>query len=567
MPNTWGSLKEGVKEGWDKGIEKNRQKHQDPLQAEDIKRQTLLEAWLSPGYDETYKQLKYEPLPVIDVPLVRLVQLLPGKDWEPIEVFFDNSTLDVEYESLSYCWGDASIRSLIKCNDCRLDVTRNLKSALRDLRRPNTPRILWIDAICINQEDITEREQQIGIMSDIYRNAQRTVVWLGEAFVGNESAFKMLKRIHDLYDDMLRDGSFSGVVWQEGGGAQLGDPATNPTEKELTALYTLLRRPWFYRMWVVQEISLAKEVVITCGDQEMDWDEFHGGALATYFLGWGSTESQTTSFASLFELDSARTAVIQEKSEDLELVPLLNDFRRFFCSDPRDKIVALFGLTSTELDKMHLVADYHCEPEDFYINAAQSILKSSVTLDLLSSPRGSSKLPLPSWVPDWSDSSPKRHSFFTREGDPRDEFPPIPFNASGPSTSPVPIFGPANSLTLLGHRIAIISTLTPALPDTRFDSDILKRKAGAVSSYGKGLRDLFKWAYNIVEDVAAQRDTFVVWDNTVLGPKLEKANTPYVSTSETYEMAYVRILCGDNMPHGPEAALKSFRKVGVPPCR
>ena len=249
-------VKGAAVEGWDEGKARSRRKLQEPrkpLPPEEVKRQTLLEAWLSPCEpDKEDQKLKYESLPVVDVPIIRLVQLLPGRDWEPIEVVFDTATLEAEYEALSYFWGDPSARSPIKCNGSRLDVTRNLKSALRDLRRPDTPRILWIDAICIDQDDINEREQQVGIMSDIYRSAKRTVVWLGETFVGNEPAFMMVRRMYSLYEGNISDGSLFMTIKRDETRVKLGDPATNPTEDELTALYSLLKRPWFSRMWVSQ---------------------------------------------------------------------------------------------------------------------------------------------------------------------------------------------------------------------------------------------------------------------------------------------------------------------------
>ena len=304
--------------------------------------------------------------------------------------------------------------------------------------------------------------------------------------------------------------------------------------------------------------SIHHTVLLTC-----KLSRFHDGALATYYLNRGDPEGQTTIFTSLLKLQIARSAVKSQNSEDLELLPLLNDFRCFSSSDPRDKIIALFGLTSTDLNEMRLVADYHSKPEELFINVAKSMLITSVTLDLLSFPRGSSALPLPLWVPDWYDTSPEPYSFFRREGSSSIEFPITPFNASGPSTAPVPIFRPDNSVILLGHHIADISSLTATCPETRFDWELLKSKENSVTKYGKGLRDLCKYAYNILEDVALQRDTFTVWDNTVLGPKLEHSNDIYTATGETVEMAYVRTLCGDDMPEGPEAALKSFRKVAI----
>jgi hypothetical protein len=188
--------------------------------------------------------LRYTPLPESDTPLVRLVRLLPGKDLDPIKVLFDTSKLDVEYEALSYCWGDASLRTPIACNGYRLEVTQNLESALRDLRHFDTTRVLWIDAISINQDDLTEREQQVGVMGEIFRSARRTVVWLGQTFEGNKMAFKMLKRLNDMYLRKTADGSFDyKTILYRDEQPQDEDRALHPTEKEVVALLKLLKQP------------------------------------------------------------------------------------------------------------------------------------------------------------------------------------------------------------------------------------------------------------------------------------------------------------------------------------
>ena len=87
-----------------------------------------------------------------------------------------------QYEALSYCWGDPSKSGLhwIQCHDKRLELRENLHSALRYLRLPVQVRWLWIDAICINQEDLDERGEQVAIMAKIFNLASQTLIWLGE---------------------------------------------------------------------------------------------------------------------------------------------------------------------------------------------------------------------------------------------------------------------------------------------------------------------------------------------------------------------------------------------------
>lgn len=90
------------------------------------------------------------------------------------------------YEALSYVWGDPSENTVMYCSHLpsgghqTLTITKNLEKALRALRRRRQFRILWVDAVCINQQNTSEKERQIPLMADIYSNARRTLIWLGE---------------------------------------------------------------------------------------------------------------------------------------------------------------------------------------------------------------------------------------------------------------------------------------------------------------------------------------------------------------------------------------------------
>src|ERR1700761_9437031 len=85
-----------------------------------------------------------------------------------------------KYEALSYTWGQSSENRTIQLNGCTLRITDNLYNALRRLRRLTSTRTLWVDALCINQDDLHERSQQVAIMGEIYGKAARVLVWLGE---------------------------------------------------------------------------------------------------------------------------------------------------------------------------------------------------------------------------------------------------------------------------------------------------------------------------------------------------------------------------------------------------
>ncbi|KAH8702916.1 heterokaryon incompatibility protein-domain-containing protein, partial [Phaeosphaeriaceae sp. PMI808] len=124
----------------------------------------------------------YDPLPARQNPHIRLLTLLPAKsEANPIRCSitpFDLTTAPA-FENLSYCWGNVAQKKLIECNKRPFQVTNNLYSALQHLRYKDKERILWIDAICINQEDWNERSAQVVIMRNIYQRAERVLVWLG----------------------------------------------------------------------------------------------------------------------------------------------------------------------------------------------------------------------------------------------------------------------------------------------------------------------------------------------------------------------------------------------------
>jgi hypothetical protein len=199
-------------------------------------------------------QHKYRPLSRHEI---RLLHLHPGERQTSIHIRLTQARLEDRptYEALSYVWGSSTEKTPILCDEVGnvLDVTNNCEAALRTLRTKDTVRTLWVDAICINQDDVEERNQQIQLMPDIYSGADRVV-----AFLGNESEDSNLGMdfILDDSDSILQDNR----------------PAIGPLQR--TAIDGILERTYFQRAWIIQEILLAKEVQIVLGDKAVDWGEF-----------------------------------------------------------------------------------------------------------------------------------------------------------------------------------------------------------------------------------------------------------------------------------------------------
>jgi hypothetical protein len=175
---------------------------------------------------------------------IRLLRLLPSEDENAsIQCQLFNHSLQESgkrthpYDSLSYVWGKSDKTRPIFIDKHELPVTLNLYEALLRLRYRSIERIIWVDAVCINQENIKEKEQQIRFMAKIYGQANRVVVWLGEAA--------------DNSDQALEEIRVAG-----------GKMPTNSANKEMIqkAVLALLQRPWFRRIWVREQTITLVEI-------------------------------------------------------------------------------------------------------------------------------------------------------------------------------------------------------------------------------------------------------------------------------------------------------------------
>ena len=172
-----------------------------------------------------------------------------------------------DYEALSYMWGPKENSKTIELGGNTYNVRENLWSALYHLRLDDEDRILWIDAICINQDDVEERNYQVSQMGRIYSNASRVVVWLGASDPKCSLAISVLSKTGEDSDWA----SFSNS-------SILCPPATEKGITKLEAIKSLCYREYWTRLWIIQEILLATEILICCGDETVSWS-----ALASFF--------------------------------------------------------------------------------------------------------------------------------------------------------------------------------------------------------------------------------------------------------------------------------------------
>ncbi|KAI0411235.1 HET-domain-containing protein [Xylaria grammica] len=178
---------------------------------------------------------------------IRLLRLLPGHGSDGVHCELSTVSLDEanEFEALSYVWGSEANPVQIILSRQTKDVTRSLGPALHHLRNDEKGRILWVDAICINQGDLDERSSQVQLMQRIYSGGSQIVVWLGSLKDGDEQIIEVIRTL----------GRDSTVHWA----------AIPKMDAEPFSLYRFLRHPWWSRIWTVQEVALTKQLVYYCG--------------------------------------------------------------------------------------------------------------------------------------------------------------------------------------------------------------------------------------------------------------------------------------------------------------
>jgi hypothetical protein len=204
---------------------------------------------------------------------IRLLTLHPGPLNSEIYVVLHNETLTKThtpaFEALSYTWGSMEnlhdIRVGSSGNDF-LSVTRNLAVALSYLRYAEKVRVLWIDAVCIDQKNTKERGQQVERMRDIYTLAARVVVWLGVEEQNSTYALQLMSTLSSKIEVDWLLAAMKPSMLGEGEPDWTDRSKPLPYEgKELDAIYSLLHRSWFERLWIRQEIRLAsKRSIIVC---------------------------------------------------------------------------------------------------------------------------------------------------------------------------------------------------------------------------------------------------------------------------------------------------------------
>lgn len=409
----------------------------------------------TPGNRGPYR---YQPLP--GPTSIRLLKII-GKD-ESGRLHVSLKVIHLEdspfYYALSYTWGNphangvdftehfnavaeqySASRSIpILCEGKTIHVQKNLLDVLHGLEDAHIARqeqergqgpvssspsslqpefYIWIDAICINQDDFEERAIQVKLMDEVYRKASKTIVWLGSEDQWSTNAAKVVSRIGAYpRDSFMKSGVIpfrnqDSVVYERCNLAYT-------SWMDWCSLAALLKRQWFSRLWIIQETILSRHLILLCGKQQVLWAEFVSAIrnieARCEVLGWSPSIMfiEAGQPAVPLEHNALKLANWREHHHNDEasrawrftLEDLIYDTWVFVATNPRDKIYGILGLIDPETRAIWPV-EYQSSIEEVYAIATRRIIETSQSLKILSCVQDASIRRIgayPSWIPDFS---------------------------------------------------------------------------------------------------------------------------------------------------------------------
>ena len=309
-------------------------------------------------------------------PEIRLINLYPRGVTNGIKCELILADLNEKpiYEALSYEWGpSAPVDFCIKLNNQEHFVRKNLWLALLCLRSKDGPRTLWIDAICVDQSNIPERNHQVGQMGRIYSQASGVVVWLG---METQDTVRPENNVN-LAQDFLRELGANKNL-------RLSRRQIAKYEKDLrcddllglkiNALLELCHRTYWTRLWVIQEVILSHRGIIQCGSFTFDLDIFRklfsSGLIWTEFCRWAddtaAAKMRTSPAMRLFDLNRKH----DNRPMSMTIIQLMSRTSYTECGDARDKIFGLLNICA-ECCRIAIPPDYSRSLEEI----CQSVLE------------------------------------------------------------------------------------------------------------------------------------------------------------------------------------------------
>lgn len=331
----------------------------------------------------------YQPLDLA-TDAIRILRIFQGHGQDPIHCELIESLLGedegLQYEALSYTWGESGGESFaITLHAKKKSVTENLYLALHRLRKTGEDRWLWVDALCIDQENPKEKTHQVSHMRHIYEKADRVLVWLG---LGTDDIDLLMGLMVELDMRVRQSPKYrkdEPKVWLEEWVSlsdELGGMQTELNNRRRNALAKILTRPWFERVWILQEVFSAKRASVICGWKMVPTETF---VMMPRLMGI----NPGVHVESVLDIMPGCLRRYSWRSEEPDLRTLLRRFRASKATDPRDKIYALLGMSSDVLSDGALRPDYT-------VSLKQAIQDTIFYLTFRESP-GTRLCELPDW--------------------------------------------------------------------------------------------------------------------------------------------------------------------------
>ena len=333
--------------------------------------------------------------------VIRLIHLAPGVPQKQISIGLSTHLLEhaPAYEAISYVWGDAPSRSTILCNGQPLSITESLASAFRQARLTLRTRTLWADAICINQGDPREKSHHVAFMNKVYSRAESVLICLGAAtdritadILALIAEHERRMQVHPVFNAM----------------PVLSDDDPIYKDQRWKSLAWLMRNPWFFRAWVIQEAGTARNPLVLYGTVEFSYRKLM--QLTRWIVRCASQlQIKAGVYLETIHTDWEQWSDGWEARQPYPygIVDLLNQAKCLGCQDMRDHIYAFLGhpLFQKPNDEGPVIdPDYSLSTKDVFrkftewlIPIAGMVLFSAIEHDEDTIQGG-----MPSWVPRWS---------------------------------------------------------------------------------------------------------------------------------------------------------------------
>ena len=338
-----------------------------------------------------------------------------------------------EYECLSYVWGTENSDRVLWLDREVIAISKNLDKALGRLRHETESCFLWIDLVCINQQDLDERKQQVQLMYRIFGQAKRVTAYLGEEADGSQNVPNFLRQIQAAAPIPESD---TMDLWSEQDLETLRLPPYG--DKAWTMLQRFVMRSWFVRVWIMQEALAARSLDFMCGEWFLPAAPVVQTLMVAHthkFACFGKPSSPSDRTAESIARSLVQLALLvrlglcslgsdspEWQRGEWTLLEVLEIARQSSSTDPRDKVYALLNLCSDATSAL-IQPDYNLDTSEVFTKVACALIRAGQgprlllnagVLDQTSS--------LPSWVPDWSQNGPHCRSivgmsFMFPEGD------------------------------------------------------------------------------------------------------------------------------------------------------